>query len=82
VVASFCLWTRTGLGAVETGHGEHAAFCAVDVEEMAAVRAHALAVGGASALAFALAVLRLVVHVVRVSWVGGATLRGDTLSVQ
>ena len=43
--------------------------------EMAAVRAHALCLGGASARSFPLAVLRLVVRAVRFSWVC-ATLKG------
>jgi hypothetical protein len=77
MVASFCLWTRTGPRAVEPVHGVHAALCAVDVDEVAALRAHALFVGSAAALAFACAVLRLVVHAVRLSCGGGATLRRD-----
>jgi len=71
VVASSCLWTNARLCAGEPGHGVHTAFCAVDEQEMAAVRAHARRVRGASALAFARTVLweLLVVHAVRLSWV-------------
>ena len=61
VVASSRLWTRTGLHAVEPGHGVHAALLAVDEQEMAAVRAHALRVSGASARSGPLAVLLLLV---------------------
>jgi hypothetical protein len=62
MVASFCLWTRTPLRAVEPGHRIHAPLLPVDEHEMPALRAYALRVGGALALAFALAMLRLVGH--------------------
>ena len=81
MVASFYLWTRAGLRAVEPAHGIHAPFLSVDEHEMAALGTHALRVGGATALAFALAVLRLV-HAVKWSCGGRATLRGILLTVQ
>jgi len=46
---------------------------------MAAVRAYALRVGAASALAFALAVLRLVIHAVRESCGGWGDLEGENV---
>jgi hypothetical protein len=67
MVASFCLWTRARLCSVGLAHGKHTALLAVDEREMAALGAYAFRVGTASALAFALAVLRLVIHAVRVS---------------
>jgi hypothetical protein len=56
--ASFCLWTRAVLRAVDTAHGEHTPFLAMDEQHT-----HALRVGSAGVFAFALAVLRLVLVV-------------------
>jgi hypothetical protein len=81
MVASFCLWTRALLRAVEPAHGVHAPFLSMDEHEIPALSTHALRVGGASALAFALAVLRLVGHLGG-HGVGGATLKEDKLTIQ